>query len=263
MRIDAHAVADIAVMAGAALRTHRGRAREIRAPKKDFLTSADLQAETYILAALSEFGDIPVLSEETGGEEKHKGRLWVVDPLDGSLNYWRGDHFWGISIALVKDGVSTIGTVYLPESQELFFAALSKGAYRETQESERAIHVSAGADIKKSQVWTDHIKGSPDLTCEIFRQLSQATRYPQVRLCATASLMQVAQGKIDGYIHPKPEPWDIAAAALIVEMAGGKATNFVGEPWTPFSESIIASNGYIHTQLLEIAYAAVTATRNR
>ncbi|KKU76048.1 MAG: hypothetical protein UY02_C0034G0004 [Candidatus Giovannonibacteria bacterium GW2011_GWB1_47_6b] len=72
MRIDAHAVADIAVMAGAALRTHRGRAREIRAPKKDFLTSADLQAETYILAALSEFGDIPVLSEETGGEEKHK-----------------------------------------------------------------------------------------------------------------------------------------------------------------------------------------------
>lgn len=69
-------------------------------------------------------------------------------------------------------------------------------------------------------------------------------------------MMWVALGRIDAFIHTEPKPFDIAAAGLIVEMAGGRVTNLSGQPWTPFSTSIVASNSHVHDELLTLLQRA-------
>ena len=87
---------------------------------------------------------------------------------------------------------------------------------------------------------------------DVIKILDRHTLYPQIRNSATAEMMMVACGKIAGYVFLKPEPFDIAAAGLIVERAGGEVTEADGNPWGPFSRSLVASNGAIHNDLLRI-----------
>lgn len=176
------------------------------------------------------------------------GLQWIIDPLDGSLNFFRQDEMWGISIALVENKESIAGLVYLPASNQLFTAAKDTNGYS---------GVSNSGVLRESQVWTDWVKEANNgadhqRVMAILAKLDQHTLYPQIRLCCTASLMRVATGRIDGYVHPKPEPFDIAAACLIVEKAGGRVTDMCGETWSPFSSSIVATNGLIHDELISV-----------
>ena len=114
--------------------------------------------------------------------------------------------------------------------------------------------VSAHQELKTSQVWTDWTKGDNRRVIAIMDKLKDRTRYPQLRLCCTASMLWVATGKIEGYVHDAPESFDFAAASLIVERQGGMVTDIEGRPWTPFSKSIVATNGLIHNDLLSILH---------
>ena len=237
--------------AGNFLCKHQCAAVQIAQSYKDFVTDADLKSEKIILQVMD--GLVPVYSEEAGGKLTPHGVYLVVDPLDGSINYFSQDaRFWGVSLALVNSGKSQIGLLNFP-ANDYMIGATSGGLF--TVDSSDVLcgsdlKVSKNKSLKSARVWTDWSKDNM-LTLVVAAKLRQLGLYPQIRLCATASLLEVASGRIDGYIHPGPQPEDIAAAGMIVEQAGGVVTDMDGKPWSVFSKSIVATNGLIHNELVE------------
>lgn len=253
------AVARLAALrAGAMLIKLQPQAQKINQKRKDFLTNADLRSEALIMKRLkSAFPDDYFYGEEGGGDKKTVGRQWYVDPLDGTVNFfWQEQWYWGVSIAFVFNGHTRVAVVYLPAAGYIFWAV--RGGYAYMAEvvngkigPRKRLHVSRNSNPAESQVWTDWIKGTPSLVHRLFRKLGKSVLYPQIRLCASASLMDVARGRIDGYIIARPGPEDIAAGGLIVECAGGSVTDVKGDPWTPLSPSIAATNGKIHQRIVQ------------
>lgn len=239
-------VFEIISAAGKRLSERRGSVKRVSTNRKDFVTNADEFSHDFIVRGLKNLTpDVEVYSEEDGFEMVETDKLmWVVDPLDGTINYYHGLAEWGVSIALIQDQQTELAAVVLPAQ---------RGVYVLTRKSEQYLHrVREDKDLSQAQIWTDHIKGSADLVVNIFAKLARYTLCPQVRLCCTASMIAVATGKISGYVHPAPKPEDFAAAALIVEKCGGRVTDIQGNPWTPFSKSIVATNGLLHDPLLEV-----------
>jgi len=234
------------------------------ASRKDFLTDADLKAEEIILRTLAaEYPDIPSLSEEKGGEELTIGYQWIVDPVDGTINFFLQDDHWGVSIALAENGRVIAGTIYLPAKKQLFSALIDIAArLRRVEEKETPwenIKVNQ-SNLKESQVWLEwgkeeHEGNDHKKVYEIIERVDRETLYPQIRNSAVADMMMVARGNIAGYVFPKPQPVDIAAAGLIIQQAGGAVTDMEGNAWGPFSRSIVASNGVTHDELLRIIRA--------
>ena len=241
-------------ISGAVLLNTQKHARDLLT-HKDFLTSADLDSDAIIRHCLeTNCPSISYSSEERELKDIKKG--WLVDPLDGSWNFFRQDDNWGISIAYMQRARTNAGVVYLPRKRQMF---LTDGKQVQANQSDfllsqmsLPIGVSKRSTLKECSVWTDHNKKDPRLTTSIFNILTRHTRYPQIRLCCTASMMAVVTGEIDGYVHPAPEPFDHAAAGLILKTMGGKVTDLEGNPWHPFSKSLVASNGLIHDDLLSI-----------
>lgn len=244
------------VTAGAMLISAQQSARELQT-YKDFLTSADTNSDVILRHYLLEkLPSIPYSSEETEIKDRKKGwKGWIVDPLDGSWNFFRQDDNWGISIGYIEKSQAKAGVVYLPGKNSIFLTDGEQVHARQFQTSldmPLSIGLSRRDVLKGCSVWTDHNKKDPRLTTSIFQTLTKHTRYPQIRLCCTASMMALATGQIDGYVHPAPEPFDQAAAGLIIKTMGGEVTDLDGNPWHPFSESLVATNGLIHEELLKI-----------
>jgi len=248
-----------AIDAGRLLTKMQPKSRRLES-RKDFLTDADLESEQAILSVLeAEYPEITSFSEEQGGIMTD-GYLWVIDPIDGTINFFLGDSHWGVSIALVKRQQTIAGVVYLPANKQLFSASCdtpTKLRIVDSEDEEINLHVNNETNLINSQFWfgwgkedcggEDHRK-----VCEAMAKLDRQTLYPQIRNSATADMMMVAWGKIHGYVFLKPEPFDIAAAGLIIERAGGSVTDQNGHPWNAFSSSLIASNGILHEKLLSV-----------
>jgi myo-inositol-1(or 4)-monophosphatase len=247
-----------ATEAGSSLLKMKPKVRRLSA-RKDFLTNADIVSEKIIFGILqTKYPEIPFLSEESGGEYLKNGYLWVIDPIDGTINYFLGDDHWGISIALLKNGQAITGVIYLPAKGLVFSAILGCPAkFRHNKETFRKkLSVSKENDLKNSQFWVgwgkeEHGGNDHHKICGLLEKLTRHTLYPQIRNSCTADAMMVASGKIAGYIFPKPEPFDIAAAGSIVECAGGIVTDINGKPWSPFG-SFVASNKSVHKKLLNL-----------
>jgi len=232
---------------GRRLILHQSSVKEVFTNRKDFVTSADEMSHEFIVGELQKLTPgVRIYSEEYGVDlSETNDWTWVIDPVDGTINYFHGLPEWGVSIALVKDMQTQLGAVYLPEIETLFIRIKGENpCVKKTVRNDK--------NLSQAQIWTDHIKGPPEPVIDIFGKLTRHTLCPQVRLCCTASMLAVASGKIAGYVHPAPKPEDFSAAALIVEKAGGKVTDIQGKPWTPFSKSIVATNGLLHDKLLSV-----------
>lgn len=216
----------------------------------DLTTTADLASESTIRKILHEaWPAIPFYGEEDGGEIPGKGPVWVVDPIDGTDNYAGRRGPFGISIALVENRTSVMGTVAFPLTGEIYqgYAGFLSGFSTGTP-----MRASEEGRLERSTVWTDWSKNLNGKTIAILERLVAANcRYPSIRMCATHGLMMVATGAIEGYVCPKLAPEDHAAAGLLVELAGGRMSDMQGNPWSPLSESIVATNGRIHEELLD------------
>lgn len=219
--------------------------RRIEKEKKDFLTSADLISHNYILSHLEKiYPGMPVYSEES--EEKLMDTCWVIDPADGTINYFNKDKYWGISIALVENRETRLGVVVLPAMGISIGVEGSRKIVKNTR-----LFLNQTDKMSEANIWTDWSKQVRDIPL-ILSKLQSASMYPQIRLCSTASLLAVATGITPAYIHPGPAPEDFAAGAYIVEAAGGKVTDMSGDPWNINSQSIIASNNRFHSQIVEL-----------
>ncbi|MBV8761184.1 MAG: inositol monophosphatase [Deltaproteobacteria bacterium] len=230
-------------------------AADIRAKgtPRDLVTEWDLRSEDCIREVLAPTG-IAVLGEE-GGEtgatgQGQGGARWLVDPIDGTVNFSHGLPIWSISIALETAAGIELGIVYAPELGWWFEAEAGKGA---RDDAGRAYRVSAIARLESAILSTGFpydLATSPDNNFAEWDHLQRVAGACRRLGCASLDLCLVAAGRLDGYWERKLKPWDVAAGALIVREAGGTVTNTRGGAFDPHSGEAVATNGAIHEELV-------------
>lgn len=218
----------------------------------DLVTNLDNQSQSMIFKYLSDsFPDHDFLAEEGLSEERGAEFRWIIDPLDGTTNYAHKFPVFTVSIALERKSEVVLGVIYDPMREEMFTALRGEGAFL----NERKIKVSSVDDLDKSLVAT----GFPyDLRVSDVNNINHfknfVTRVQAIRRCGSAAmdLCYVACGRFDGFWELKLQPWDMAAGALIVEEAAGQISDFLGRGFSIHSAEILASNGLIHGQMIDV-----------
>lgn len=244
-----------AIMAGAAeIRRFFNQSFTIsnKEGRNNLVTEADHASEKAIIEVIrNHYPDHFILTEESGALAQDSEYKWIVDPIDGTINFAHGIPINCVSIGIELNGKVIMGMVYNPHMNELFFAKKGKGATLNGQ----PIKVSRETDAMKSCLVTGfpyiylNMENGPLQVFERF--VSQGV--PVRRLGAAAiDLCWVAAGRFDGFYEHKLEAWDSAAGYLIVEEAGGKVTDFTGSEFSVYQHRILATNGLIHDQMLEI-----------
>ncbi len=244
----------IAITAGEISLNLRGDNHKIinKGKPSDFATEVDILSEKIILESLKEaFPDHGFLMEEGGVLKSNSEFIWVIDPLDGTISYSSGLPIYGVSIGLLKNNEPVLGVINLPALSQLYWAEKGGGAFL----NGKAIHVNETSNLLKGVVGSDfgHTGGRKQETEELILPLSEEVRYLALLGSAAAGMVYVGSGVYSAYIH-KAYRWDYAAGVVIVEEAGGKATDYQGKPldWSKEMIELVASNGKIHNQILDI-----------
>jgi len=228
----------------------------------NLVTEADHAAEEAILNIIKkDFPDHYILSEEAGEIVQDSNYKWIIDPIDGTVNFAHSIPICCVSIALEQNGTIIMGAVYNPNLNELFFAERGKGATL----NEKAIRVSEKSSVINACLVTGFpytYLDMPNGPLEIFEKLIRKG-VPVRRLGSAATdLCWVAAGRFDGFYEHKLEAWDSAAGYLIVEEAGGVVTDFKGDKFSPYQPHVLATNGKIHDEMLEIINNKKTEIQN-
>lgn len=217
----------------------------------NLVTEMDVKAEEMIISRIREqHPEHQILAEERGLEEGTSPARWIVDPLDGTTNYSHGYRFFCVSIALEWEGVIELGAVFDPVTSELFSARRGKGAWL----NGRPISVSDGSSLLDSLLCTgfSYHRSEIQKNLQLFGRLIMEARAVRRDGAAALDLCFVACGRFDGFWELSLNPWDVAAGKLIVEEAGGLVTGFDGSPCTVYDRQIVASNGKIHAQIINL-----------
>ena len=218
----------------------------------DLVTEADLGSEKRIIDTIrASFPDHSILSEESGMIQGGTDFLWIIDPLDGTTNFAHGLKLCCVSIALVITGRPAIGIVWNPFTDELFAAVRNRGAFL----NGRRLNVSKTDRIKESLLVTGFAYGVKDILGPVMERLTRCLAASQgVRRLGSAALdlCYVAAGQFEAFWEEQLNPWDTAAGWLIVEEAGGCVTDFSNQRFEPEMKSILASNGSIHAEMIEL-----------
>lgn len=235
---------EAAMAGGAVLRSHWPQPRQVHEKGfRDWVTSADVAAQDAIVAVIRRHHpDHRVRAEEgEGDEEATSGVVWVIDPLDGTTNFARRFPCFAVSIGLLVEGEPVVGAIYDPLKEMLFTAARGCGAFL----NGRPIRVSAVDHLEQALIGLDW--GHRNETRErILGWLSRlAVRCQTVRAIGSAALgmAYVAAGWLDLYFHFALQPWDVAAAAVIVREAGGSLHRPDGAPWSLRDAAAVVGNG--------------------
>lgn len=227
-----------------------------KADPVDLMTEVDLEVQRRLQRAIwAEFSGDVIVAEEEGLDrppEETGARCWILDPIDGTHNFVRGMvGTFGVSIAFAQNGQVVAGGVEFPELNRHFTAGRGAGAHCNGE----MIRVSEVGVFAESQLEIDFTR--PERRGPILAACGELMRDAGQIRChgsATFALCSVANGNADAYVHAGLKTWDWAAAALIVEEAGGKVTGFDGRPLRLFeseSTALVASNGVLHEQALE------------
>ena len=223
----------------------------------DFTTVADKKVEEFLRDNLiSRFPQTRFLGEETAEDDylklKDAENLWIVDPLDGTINFSRGHQNFAISIGLVSFGLPRLGVIHIPMRDEIYWAQENlPGAWLNSQ----PIEVSETDSFAKVLVALDWPYANMKHREEVLRWAHCfAPHVLQIKSSGSAvsDLAQVAAGKIDAYVQLGTKPWDTAAGSLLVQKAGGVVTTPAGEEWNVFNHRIMATNRVLHEQILSL-----------
>jgi myo-inositol-1(or 4)-monophosphatase len=218
----------------------------------NLVTNVDFECQSRILELAAEaFPDDEVISEEkTNLYESGKNR-WIVDPLDGTTNYAHGYPFFCTSIAYEFEGEVTVGVIYNPIFDELFFARKGDGAFLNGER----LGVSSVGQIRQSLIVTGFpydVGTNPNNNLNHWAHFMLKAQALRRDGSAGLNLSYVAAGRFDGFWEVMLSPWDMAAGVLIVEEAGGTVTSLSGDAFSLYEGGILASNGHIHNQMLDV-----------
>lgn len=217
----------------------------------DPVTEVDRTAERAIVATLaSERPDDAIVAEEGGGDD-HDGRHWLIDPLDGTVNFIRGIPQISVSIALWDGSEPLIGVVFDPLRDEVFTASAGAG----TQLNGVATSVAATDALERAIVATgfpydhgDHASAYAGALGAVLEHVNGIRRFGSAAL----DLAWVAAGRYDAYWELGLAPWDQAAGIVLVREAGGTVTDPFGAPSVPETPMVLSSNGILHQSLVDI-----------
>jgi len=221
----------------------------------DFTASllADLNASQTLFLTVDALAQAINRAETPGAEPpaNWRDRYWVIDPIDGTVNFSKGIPFFSISIALVIDQKVQVGVVYHVMQDEMFVAQKGHGAYL----NGKSLHVSKTNTIKRAILATGfpyNLIENPNHCIEHFIEILKLGVPIRRMGSAAIDLCYIAAGRFDGFWEISLRPWDFAAAWLIVEEAKGKVTDMDGNPLNPFkTSSVLAANLDIHPSLIE------------
>lgn len=217
----------------------------------NLVTEADHAADKAIQAIIRQaFPGHGIVSEETAEIVSESEYKWIIDPIDGTVNFANGIPICCVSIGLEHNGKMLMGAVYNPNMKEFYFAEKGLGATL----NDNKIAVSNKKEVLKSCLVTGFpytYLDQPNGPLQVFERLIRRG-IPVRRLGSAAiDLCWVAAGRFDGFYEHQLNAWDSAAGFLIVEEAGGKVTDLKGDIYSPYQPGIIATNGLIHEELIE------------
>lgn len=250
---------EAALSAGAILNHYYGNLQQVRekGTPGDLITEADTASEKIIIELLQRHcPDLPIYTEESGQvSEADSNYLWMIDPLDGTVNYAHGYPVFSVSIALLYDNNPIVGVVYNPHRDELFRAAQELGATLNRQ----PIHVSTTEKLKDSLLTTGFAydrRETKDNNYIEFCCLTHKTQGVRRGGSAALDLTEVACGRLDGYWERGIQPWDMAAGICILREAGGLVTAYDLGEFLINSGRLLATNHKIHTELSQALLGA-------
>ncbi len=243
---------EVARQAGDLLLSHYERLERIDyKSKRDVVTNADYASERLVIDAIkARFPDDAILAEESGAHSGG-GRTWVIDPLDGTVNYANGIPFYCVSIGLVADDVPVVGVVLDPARDELYDATADGPA-----RLNGAPVTSSVKEELSDAVVSLAVIGKGGLMRE--RRIAPRIRIHRRMGSAALSLAYVANGRFDAFVQNGGlSAWDVAAAGLIAERGGCVATDVAGGPWwNPLLKgarhSVVAAAPALHGPLMEL-----------
>ena len=216
------------------------------------VTEADHAAEKAIFEVIKkDFPDHFILSEEAGEIKMDSEYKWIIDPIDGTINFANNIPICCVSIGVEHKGKMIMGAVYNPFMNEFYFAEKAVGAWL----NDKKLTVTKKDKVINSCLVTGFpytYLDAPNGPLQVFEKLIRKG-VPVRRLGSAAlDLCWLAAGRFDGFYEHKLQAWDSAAGFLIVEEAGGKVTDFNGNYYSVYQPHILATNGLIHDELLQI-----------
>lgn len=223
----------------------------------DIVTEADLEVDRFLQSQIKKvYPKIPFLTEETAPDDysnlEREEFLWVIDPLDGTVNFQRENTNFAISVALVNYGKSILGAAYIPFFKKMYWTNKNM---KNVLLNGKPISVSKVSEISKASFGIDYVY-YPEIRRETIKKSSSiipSVRQVKTMGSAVSDLCSLAEGNLDIYFNHGGKPWDWAAAYLIVEKASGKVTTLSGDNWKVFnSEFILATNGRLHQKALHL-----------
>ena len=262
---------DVARRAGAILVDSYERLEQVDyKSKRDVVTNADYASEKLVIDAIRDrYPGDAILAEESGehagvlrDDGSHNGRLWVIDPLDGTVNYANGIPYYCVSIGLVVDDRPSVGVIFDPARDDLY-DAVADGPARLDGHAIAASSKEALSDYVVSLA----VIGRGGLARE--RKIAPLIRIHRRMGSAALALAYVANGRFDAFVQNGGlSPWDVAAAGLIAERSGAVVTNVTGGSWwTPKTRgprtSVVAAPAAQHGPLLELLASLKTRIQTR
>ena len=219
----------------------------------DFVTEIDRAAEEAIVEVLREtYPEHGILAEESGQSGRAESEYqWIIDPLDGTTNFIHGFPQYAVSIALTRNGAPEHAVVFDPTRNELFAASKGTGAYL----NDRRIRVSRRTRLGEALVGTGFPFREFDKVeryLATFRELTQKTAGLRRPGAAALDLAYVACGRLDAFWESGLQPWDMAAGVLLIQEAGGLASDFAGETDYFTTGDIVAGTPKVFAQLLAV-----------
>ena len=246
---------ELARAAGDVLNHYMDREKQVELKgRANLVTIADKESEALVIRRILErYPTHTILAEESGLSGAHEGGRgkWIIDPLDGTTNFAHGYPFFCVSIAFEQAGSVLCGAVYDPSRGELFSGARGLGSFMNGQR----LHVSDIDRLGSGLILTGFPYGVREkmkaamVQFEAFLFDSQAVRRGG---SAALDLCYAALGRSDGFWEMDLHPWDTAAGLVILEEAGGRVTDFAGNPFSIYGKQIVASNGKIHDEMVAV-----------
>jgi myo-inositol-1(or 4)-monophosphatase len=221
-----------------------------RSTAKEAATKYDIEVDRLVVKEIKRhYPHHSLLTEESGFLQNDPDWLWIVDSLDGTGDFADFNPLFSVCIALMHKGELLLGAIYAPAIDEFYFAEKGKGAYL----NDVKIHVSDVSELGQSYIF--YCEGGDKDRARTGELLQKVyPRVTDIRKLGSAGLETawVAAGKGEAYFTTRIEPWDVAPGVLLVQEAGGKVSDFQGNPWQPVTGDLLFSNQKLHERILSL-----------
>ena len=231
----------------------------------DLVTEADIASEKLLRAELHQLDSNAGFWGEESNTRSAEATYWLVDPIDGTVNYAHNLGYSAVNIAFIAQHQTVLGVTVQMPYRRIYWTEVGKGAWlREPGAADKRLAVSRANSLRTALLATGfpyHAGEADDNNNAEFAWFSPRSQALRVLGAAALDIAEVAAGMLEGFWEGWLNPWDAAAGALMVTEAGGRVTDYTGAPWRFGGPGFVASNGLIHEAMLEGIRSARTSVQ--